>query len=133
MEKMRNYINCENVIKDEIYQTLENSVNCPICTDIIIEPTMCMSCQNVYCQACINDWLQKSKTCPNRCKNTNFNKSLSISELLSKLKFICSKCDEVINYNDMTKHSLLDCKREKEEKLKKEKTIQKSKNEKNSK
>ena len=110
MDNIRDYINEENVIKDEIYQTLENSVTCSICSDILIEPKMCMNCQNVYCEQCINDWAKKSNTCPNRCQNTKFNKSLGISELLSKLKFICSKCDAVINYDDMKKHSLINCK-----------------------
>ena len=110
MDTIRDYINEANVVKDEIYQTLENSVTCSICSDILIEPKMCMNCQNVYCEQCINNWTQKSITCPNRCQNTKYSKSLGISELLSKLKFICSKCSDVINYDDMKKHRFIDCK-----------------------
>ena len=74
---------------------------------------MCMNCQNVYCKTCIDDWKKKSIKCPNRCENPNYNKSLSTSEMLSKLKFICNKCDNVINYDDMKIHSLKDCSKEK--------------------
>ena len=34
MENIRDFINDKNVIKDEIYLAFENSVLCPICTDV---------------------------------------------------------------------------------------------------
>jgi hypothetical protein len=112
MDNIRDYINEENVIKDEIYNNFESSLTCSICSDIIIEPTMCMNCQNVYCKKCIDDWSKKSSKCPNRCQNTSYNKSVSISEILSKLKFICKKCDNIVNYNEMKTHKY-NCKRKK--------------------
>ena len=113
MANIRDYINEENVIKDEIFKAFENSVTCSICSDIFIEPTMCMGCQNVFCKKCIENWSKKSDKCPNRCNNTSYHKSLAIIELLSKLKFICKKCDGLINYDDMNKHRLLNCKNKK--------------------
>ena len=125
MKNIRDYINEENVIKDEIYKIFENSLTCSICSDIFINPMMCMNCQNVYCKACIDDWKKKSIKCPNRCENPNYNKSISTSEMLSKLKFICNKCDNVINYDDMKNHSLTDCsKKKKIEELPKSKTAE---------
>ena len=59
MDKLREYINEKNVIKDEFYTSFESSFTCSICSDIFIEPTMCMNCQNVYCKECIEGWLQK--------------------------------------------------------------------------
>ena len=109
MDKIREYINEKNVIKDEFYTNFESSFTCSICSDIFIEPTMCMNCQNVYCKECIEGWLQKSTTCPNRCQNTNFDKSKSTIEMLSKLNFICDKCDRVISYDEMKNHSLSNC------------------------
>ena len=111
MDKIREYINEKNVIKDEFYTSFDNSLTCSICSDIFIEPIMCKNCQNSYCRECIESWLQKSTTCPNRCQNTNFDKDISKNEMLSNLKFICHKCDSVINYNDMKNHSLLNCKK----------------------
>ena len=109
MENIREFINEENVIKDEIYKAFENSVICQICSDIFIEPTMCMECQNVYCKECIDNWSKRNNKCPNRCQNTHYQKSLAIIELLSKIKFICKKCDGIINYDDMKKHRLINC------------------------
>ncbi len=34
MANIRDYINEENVIKDEIFKAFENSVTCSICSDI---------------------------------------------------------------------------------------------------
>ena len=111
MDNIRDYINENNVIKDEFYTRFDNSLTCSICSEIFIEPTMCMNCQNVYCKKCIESWLQKSSTCPNRCQSTKFDKSLSTIEMLSKLKFICDKCDSIISYDDMKNHSLSNCKK----------------------
>lgn len=119
MDNIRDFISEENVIKDEIYKAFCNSVTCPICSDILIEPMMCMNCQTVDCRKCKEDWLLKSNTCPNRCPNPNYQKCLDISELLSQLKFICPNCDDIINYDDIQKHSLINCTRKgKMEKLK---------------
>ena len=111
MDKIREYINEKNVIKDEFYTSFDSSLTCSICSEIFIEPIICKNCQNVYCRECIESWLQKSTTCPNRCQNTSFDKSLSTIEMLSNLKFICDKCDSVINYDDMKNHSVSNCKK----------------------
>jgi len=107
---LRAYINEKNVIKDEIYNNFENSVTCSICSDILIDPMMCMKCQNVNCKECIDDWKLKNDKCLNRCEEPNYQKCLAINELLSKLKFMCPNCDSAINYDDMKQHILISCK-----------------------
>ena len=109
MESIHEYINENYIVKDEIYNTFESSITCNICLDIIIEPTMCMKCQNVYCKECIQNWLKINNRCPNRCENPNYQKSLSTGELLSKLNFNCKNCQSIINYNKMEKHCLSKC------------------------
>ena len=71
MDDIREYINEKNVMKDEIYNAFEASVTCSICSDILIEPMMCMNCQIVNCKKCKEDWISKSHICPNKCKNPN--------------------------------------------------------------
>lgn len=110
MDNLRAYINEKNVIKDEIYNNFENSVTCSICSDILIDPMMCMKCQNVNCKECIDDWKLKNDKCLNRCEEPNYQKCLAINELLSKLKFMCPNCDSAINYDDMKQHILISCK-----------------------
>ena len=109
MANLRDYINNETVIKDEIYKNFEYSLTCSICSDIMIDPMMCMNCQAVYCKSCIDNWSKKSAHCTNRCENTNYKKSILSQNFLSKLKFICRNCEKVLNYDDVKAHSLIKC------------------------
>jgi hypothetical protein len=68
-----------------------------------------MNCQAVFCKSCIDEWSKKSAHCTNRCENTNYQKSILSQNILSKLKFICKKCEKVINYDDVKDHSLIKC------------------------
>ena len=101
---MENYINEETVVKDGVYLIFKDDVICPICSNLIINPMMCMRCQNVYCKKCIEAWNKKDNKCPNRCENPDYHKSLEKSNTLSKLKFKCEKCGEEILYNNVQKH-----------------------------
>ena len=109
MSNLRDYINYQTVIKDEIFKNFEYSLTCSICSDIMINPMMCMNCQAVFCKSCIDDWSKKSAHCTNRCQNTNYKKSILSQNFLSKLKFICRNCEKVINYDDVKEHSLIKC------------------------
>jgi len=109
MEDIREYINETNLIKNEIYKAFKDSILCQICTGIMIEPMMCMNCQNVYCKECIEHWTILDKKCPNRCLNPNYKKSLAMGQLLSKLNFQCKKCNNTYMYDEMIKHYYSDC------------------------
>ena len=104
MLEIQDYINENNIIKDQIYNEFKFSIICPICTNIIYEPMMCMKCQNVYCRSCIIQWSKIKTHCPNRCANPNYQKSIAKSELLSKLRFKCKYCEEIYDYNNMIIH-----------------------------
>ena len=101
---MEDYISEENVVKNEIYNAFKEEIICPLCLNILIEPQMCMNCQNVYCKKCADEWSKKNEKCPNRCENPNYKKSLEKSKTLSKLKFKCNKCGGLISYEEMPKH-----------------------------
>ena len=102
---MEKYINENTVVKSEIYLAFKEDVTCPICSKLIINPLMCMNCQNVYCKKCIDDWSKKNNKCPNRCKNPKYKKSIEKCNTLSKLKFKCEKCGKEIKYDDVKKHA----------------------------
>ena len=110
MELLRKYICEKNVIKDALYESVENSITCLICLDIIIDPIVCMSCHHSFCNSCIHKWLSNKKICPNRCGNTKYQNNLEIKKLLSKIKFSCKKCKNAIFYDEMIKHCLSKCK-----------------------
>lgn len=92
------------VVEDAIYLAFKDSLICPICSNILINPLMCMNCQNVYCQKCVDEWSKKDNKCPNRCENPNYKKSIEKNNILSKLKFKCEKCGEEIFYDNVGKH-----------------------------
>ena len=101
---MEKFINEGTVVNNEIYQVFKDSVMCPICSNILIEPVICMKCQNSYCKRCSEDWTQKNDKCPNRCENPNYQKSLDKNNILSKLKFKCENCGEKIFYEKVQNH-----------------------------
>ena len=104
MEDIYSYINENNIINDEIYNEFKFSISCPICTNIIIEPMMCMICQSSYCKKCINQWSLINEKCPNRCINPNYQISKEMNGILSKLQFKCKFCNKTFEYNEMKEH-----------------------------
>ena len=102
--KMEKFINDDLVIKNELYNEFKDSIICPICLKILINPFMCMNCQNVYCKNCIDKWKERNNKCPNRCQNPNYQKSIEKNFILSKLKIQCPNCKSEIEYNNVEKH-----------------------------
>lgn len=109
MKEIRDYINEKNVINDEIYNEFKYSVTCQICSNIIYEPMICMSCQKVYCKLCISQWALNNRKCPYRCINTNYQIGKDMNQLLSKLKFKCKYCNKILEYNIINNHYLSSC------------------------
>lgn len=112
MEDLKDYINEETVVKDEIYNSIKDSIICQICKDIMINPMKCMECPNSFCIKCIEKWNLRKKTCPNRCQNPNYKFNRPLLQILSNLKFECKKCKNIINYDDMIKHINSKCGKE---------------------
>lgn len=42
----------------------EDALGCPICCDIFTDVVETPCCHLCYCQACLDEWLQKKATCP---------------------------------------------------------------------
>jgi len=101
---MEDFIRQDTVIEDSIYSVFKDSVICPLCSNILINPVMCMNCQSVYCKKCIDEWSEQDKKCPNKCENPNYKKSIEKINILSKLKFKCQKCGEEILYDNAKSH-----------------------------
>lgn len=106
---MEDYINDYTFIEDDYYQIFKDSIECPLCLGILINPVMCMNCQNVYCKKCVDSWSKKDDKCPNRCTNPNYQRSLSKNEILSKLKFQCNGCKKEIQYENVENHKKICC------------------------
>ena len=101
---MEGYVNDSTVIKDKIYDVFKDTITCPLCSNILINPLMCMKCQNVFCKRCIDNRPNKDEKCPKNCENPNYQKSIVKNEILSKLKFKCIGCGNEIMYDNCEKH-----------------------------
>ena len=102
---MKEYINKDTIIHDNLYELLKDSIICSVCNNIFINPVMCMNCQNVFCKKCTQNWsIKNENNCPKGCNNPNYQRSLMKNDILSKLKFKCIKCGNEILYDQAQKH-----------------------------
>ena len=115
---MDGYVNNITLVDSGISQILIISVTCPLCENIYIDPVIC-KCKNIYCKACIDDWIKKNKKCPNKCKKPNYQKCNEKNDILSKLKFRCLGCQKEILYFDAKSHHKSCCPDKKISKIKK--------------
>ena len=106
---MEKYVNTETIIKDNIYETFKEYIICPICKKLIIEPIMCLKCQNNFCKNCIQN-LKTTLNNSHNCKNPNYQNIKGKNNMITKFKFKCIKgCGIQISYDEINKHYNSDC------------------------
>lgn len=113
MEELKDYLNVDYVIKNDTYKSLEFSVICLICQNILIKPVTCTTCKTSYCKQCIERWnLDKKdkKKCPFYShEKPVYQKNPEICKILSKLQFQCKNCKDIIDYDKMITHFYSKC------------------------
>ena len=120
--EMEKYINEDTIIKNETFNSFPELIICQICQCIMLEPVMCLNCQNYYCKKCIEDWKKKSPTCPNKCEEPIFKNVIEKNRLITKMKFKCIKgCGAEILFDDIKNHYSSNCLKNKENNDKEEK------------
>ena len=106
---MEQYVNENTIIKNNTYELFKDLIYCPICKCLMIEPVMCLTCQNIYCKNCIEKWKAKKGNCPNRCE-PNFKNVIGKNRLISKFSFRCIKgCGAEISFDDINTHYNSNC------------------------
>lgn len=92
----------------ENHKSLGPELLCMICLDVVLNPTMCAECENLFCKNCINKMLKKSNKCPNQCVFIQKEKNIMLKKLLNKIEFHClyykSGCKDIIIYSDFISH-----------------------------
>ena len=117
MFDIEKYVNDETIIKDDKYETFKEYVICSICDSLMIEPVICLSCQNNYCKKCIEKWRENGGDCPNRCENPTFKDVIGRNRLISKFKFKCiNGCGAEILFDNIKSHYDSDCPKKKPKK-----------------
>ena len=113
---MEEYVNENTIIKNETFNSFPEMFICQICKLIMLEPVMCIGCQNYYCKKCIENCKQKSGTCPNGCENPIFKDVIEKNRLIKKMKFKCIKgCGAEILFDDIKNHYSSNCLEKKNE------------------
>ena len=118
--KKDEYFSDDCVVEDTLYISLIDLVTCPLCAKIFKEPYMCNECQQVYCKKCLQQD-SKLKICPKEKKRSTFSLSKNKNELVSKIKYRCKNCLEVVIQKDIKAHLKENC--EHNEEIKREKTL----------
>ena len=86
-------------------QIISPTLQCGICLDLVMDPVECENCSKLFCNECINGWLQNSNQCPNKhiFKNAQFLDEW-INNSLLKIYLICPNCNSPYNYNYWENH-----------------------------
>jgi hypothetical protein len=107
-------INIDSDLLTGDFKTFVNDISCLICQNIVYKPVCCSNCSALFCTKCINDWLKKSRQCPNRCNYIGRPIDRLFQRLLSSMKMKClfndKGCTSIVNYEELEKHFRNECK-----------------------
>ena len=108
---MEKYINEDTIVKNELYDLFKDNIKCSNCSRLMIEPSICLGCQNTFCKKCIEECKTTSSgSCPNKCENSTINDVIGKNKFITKFKFKCIKgCGEEISYDNIQNHYNTDC------------------------
>jgi hypothetical protein len=95
-----NYIDPDKVIVEQ--GELDESLICPICFGVLIDPVQCAKCHHCYCSGCISRLLTKQCSI---CRDITFIiNPADVLKQLEALKFRTLCCDEIITYSQNRYH-----------------------------
>ena len=99
IDEMRDAVSPNSIIltKSEI-QKDDIDLICPICKGLLVGPNRYSICKQLFCQRCINSYLCKYGTCPNKCtKITLIDIEEDMKEKLDSIIIHCDICEENIS------------------------------------
>ena len=97
---MEEYVNENTIVKNEMYNAFKDSIICHICSRIMIEPVICLSCQDTFCKNCY----KKNGSCQ-KCNNSNIQDVIDKNRHITKFKFKCiKKCGAEIPFDEINSH-----------------------------
>ena len=71
--------------KEEEKNNLDKYIICPICKSELNKPLECTSCHKIFCELCINNYLEKNKTCPSNCEKVILTSNRVMSNIIDEL------------------------------------------------
>ena len=92
------------------------SIQCVICHEIALNPKECQNCQNLFCDDCINAWIEIKPVCPCFCSEQPLlvrQAHKFIRDIISNLKVKCLNhnlgCHETIRFESLQNHEKNHC------------------------
>ena len=91
--------------------TVNESLKCDLCNAVYRDPVI-TSCDHVYCEQCLKEWLKNRTDCPRVCKQISFEKDVThlfpLQKLVERLRTRCVNftegCETVTSLADMLAH-----------------------------
>ncbi len=107
---MEEYVNEDSVIKNSQYEAFKEYISCHKCECLMIEPVLCLNCQNKFCKKCAEECENKNGKCPLNCEKTSLRKVIGKNNMISKIKFKCIKgCGAEIPFDEINNHYKSNC------------------------
>ena len=89
----------------------EDTITCPICSEIYEDPVECINCHNNFCKKCVDKLKETSIRhntsfdCPLCKEELKYQKNIQFEMFFNQMHFICSKCKTtIIGYNNYKQH-----------------------------
>jgi len=102
---MEKYANEKNIVKNEVYDLFKDTIICPVCSSLMIEPVICLNCQSTFCKKCSKELKDKGENCPKKCSILNIKDVIGKNNFISKFKFKCiNGCGEEILFENINNH-----------------------------
>ncbi len=102
---MEKYANEKNIVKNEVYDLFKDTIICPVCSSLMIEPVICLNCQSTFCKKCSKELKDKGENCPKKCSIFNIKDVIGKNNFISKFKFKCiNGCGEEILFENINNH-----------------------------
>ncbi|CAG2177811.1 unnamed protein product [Oppiella nova] len=98
----------------DMSESERDEMQCSICQDILRDPVVAPCCLQMFCEQCINEWLNTETTCPHDRKVLKIDSLTrpprALVNMLMNLKIRCdfqeSGCNEVLKLGELTQHTI---------------------------
>jgi hypothetical protein len=113
------FFNEESIDRERILIDKHHILNeffCPICCCLLWKPRSCASCQNLFCNKCIQTWIKTSSTICPLCRLSYEEKPAppSVRSILAHFFIRCRNtslgCTEILPYDLLEQHESINCK-----------------------
>jgi len=102
---------CKKIDQVESRVLPKEELLCTICSDLLIKPKQCKSCEEIYCSSCIENLAK----CPNStCNSSDFSEvTRKWLKLLNETMMSCENkpdgCQKILKYEEIQKHQESEC------------------------